>query len=211
MHRSVRTAPRPCRVHHCDREQELQQGNGGKSLLRQLWWKQFQSGLTAWIRAKGARSSSASQTNVTAQICLTRHQQCSVLGDPGKLCRQEDADWWMQYYNIRIIGGWAERRCLHPLQKYSFPVTGKNQAGCHGRKERKPLPTKEVNLPHASLLRALCQATASHAARKMQGSEVAAGDYSKLRSGRKYFSFNYELPAISPPPLKFKALHFVFT
>lgn len=73
------------------------------------------------------------------------------------------------------------------------------------------MPTKVLHLLHTSPLSTLCQVTASHRACKIQGSEVAAEDYYKLRSTREDFSFNYELPAISLPPLKFQALHFIFT
>lgn len=73
------------------------------------------------------------------------------------------------------------------------------------------MPTKVLNLRHRSPLSTVSQVPASHTARTSRGSEVAPEDYYKLRSGREDFSFNYKLPAISPPPLKFKALHFIFT
>ena len=119
--------------------------------------------------------------------------------------------WWIQYFNSKTIRSWAEKMCLHHLKKYSFLVAGKEHVGCHRWKERKPRPTKVLNLLHASPLSTLCQVTASHKACKIQGSEVAAEDGYRSRSGREDFSLNYELPAISPPPLKFQALCFIFT
>lgn len=121
--------------------------------------------------------------------------------------------WSIQYFNIKIIRSWAEKRYLHPLKKVLFSGNRKKNkhVARYRRKDRKWLPTEVLNLLHTSPLSTLCQVTVPHIACKIQGSEVAGEDYYRLRSGREDSSFNYEFCAILPPPLKFKALHFIFT